>query len=72
MGWKGVRVMVGVKVVVGVGVTLGVRVMVPVTIGGVPLTVAVSGVMVPVIVMVGVGVVSRGLGAKERQTNPAQ
>ena len=44
----------------------------PVIIGGVPLTVAVNGVMVPVMVMLGVGVTSRGLGAKERQTNPAQ
>ena len=44
--------------------------MVPVIMGGVPLTVAVNGVMVPVMVMV--GVTSRGLGAKERQTNPAQ
>ena len=46
--------------------------MVPVIMGGVPLTVAVNGVMVPVMVLVDVGVTSRGLGAKERQTNPAQ
>lgn len=51
---------------------LGVSVMEGVRIRGVPLTVAVSGVMVPVMVGVGVAVTARGLGAKERQTNPAQ
>lgn len=70
LGWKNVNVMVGVDVMVGEGVPLGVSVMVPVRMGGVPLNVAMPGVPVPV--MVGVGVTSRGLGAKERQMNPAQ
>ena len=67
-GWKGVNVSVNVEV------TLGVREMVGVRMDGVPLTVAVAGVVVPVmvIVVVVVGVASSGLGAKERQTNPAQ
>ncbi|GJQ34898.1 MAG: hypothetical protein HS100_01580 [Anaerolineales bacterium] len=67
-GWN------GVTEIVGLGVMLGVREMVGVMTCGVPLTVAVAGVMVPVtvIVKVGVGVASRGFGANERQTNPAQ
>lgn len=67
-GWKGVNVSVNVEV------TLGVREMVGVRMDGVPLTVAVAGVVLPVtvIVIVVVGVASSGLGAKERQTNPAQ
>lgn len=48
--------------------------MVGVIMAGVPLAVAVAGVVVPVRVSVAVrvGVASRGLGAKERQTKPAQ
>ncbi|MCE7858513.1 MAG: hypothetical protein DYG86_01855 [Chloroflexi bacterium CFX2] len=67
-GWN------GVTEIVGLGVMLGVREMVGVMTCGVPLTVAVAGVMVPVtvIVKVGVGVALRGFGANERQTNPAQ
>ncbi len=67
-GWKGVNVLVGVSV------TLGVSEMVAVRMFGVPLTVAVAGVMLPVevVVNVGVEVAFSGLGAKERQTNPAQ
>ena len=67
-GWKGVNVSVNVDVTLGVSEMVGVR------IDGVPLTVAVGGVMVPVtvIVVVDVGVASRGLGAKARQTKPAQ
>lgn len=72
LGRKNVSVAVGVKVIVGVNVCVGVEVMVPVTISGVLLGVAVDGVPVMVRVMEGVGVTLPGLGAKERQTNPAQ
>ena len=70
LGWKDVSVIEGVKVSVGVNVWLGVSVMEGVMMGGVPLTVGVPGVMVPV--MVGVGVISRGSGEKDRNTKPAQ
>jgi ABC-type transport system involved in cytochrome c biogenesis permease component len=69
-GWKFVAVAVGVSVIDGVGVTLGVSVMEGVKITGVLLTEVRMGVMVPV--MVGVGVKSCGLGAKDRKTRPAQ
>lgn len=72
LGMKGVSVTVEVELAVGVFVMLGVKVMEAVRMGGVPLTVAVGGVPVTVRVVVGVGVTSRGLGAKERQINPAQ
>ncbi len=63
---------VDVLVIVGVGVTLGVGVIEGVKIMGVKLTMVRTGVMVPVLVMVGVGVISRGFGAKVRKTRPAQ
>jgi hypothetical protein len=63
-------VAVDVLVIVGEGVSLGVRVIEGVKMMGVKLT-RVGG-MVPVPVMVGVGVISRGLGAKVRKTRPAQ
>jgi hypothetical protein len=69
-GWKFVAVAVDVAVIVGVGVMLGVSVMDGVRITGVLLTEVRMGVMVPV--MVGVGVISRGFGAKVRKTRPAQ
>jgi hypothetical protein len=72
LGRKNVRVGVGVDVVVGVAVIVGVLVIVPVTISGVLLGVAVLGVPVIVSVMDGVGVTSRGLGANDKQMNPAQ
>lgn len=70
LGWKFVAVAVGVAVIVEVGVMLGVSVMEGVKITGVLLTEVRMGVMVPV--MVGVGVISSGLGAKVRKTRPAQ
>lgn len=67
-GWKGVNVSVNVLVMEGVSEMVAVRMF------GVPLTVAVAGVTLPVevVVNVGVGVASFGFGAKERQTKPAQ
>ena len=58
-------------VIVGVGVMLGVGVIEGVKIMGVKLTMVRTGVMVPVLVMVGVGVISRGFGAKVKKTRPA-
>jgi hypothetical protein len=65
-------VAVGVAVIVGVGVVLGVRVIEGVKMIGVKLTTVRMGVMVPVTVTVGVGVMLPGLGANDRKTNPAQ
>ena len=74
LGWKFVSVTVGVKVVVGVGVMLavGVGVIEAVRMMGVRLIVVDMGVTLPVEVGVGVGVMSRGFGAKDKKTSPAQ